>query len=1013
MTTFLQELAQKLLKDHNNDLSQLVVMFPSQRARVFFNDAIGEGTDIPTWQPHYTSIDEIMARASGYTIGDRIKLIVELYKVYLKKFPNESFDRFYHWGEILISDFDMIDKYMINADNLLVNIRDIKEIEADLSYLTDEQKRIIMTFWNSVHSSDNPSEQKLRFLEVWNALPYIYHEYRKVLKKQKIGYAGFIYRTAAERIKLNESIELEPKKYIIAGFNALSESERILFDYISKSEHGAEFYWDYDNYYVTNDKIKKHEAGKFLRDNIYRFPSQSPLSHDNFKAVNKEINVTACVSNIAQVKHISSILQSIPEHERNKNTAIVLTDENLLEPLLHALPEANNINVTMGYPFKNTLAYSFIDTLLTLQSHGRPKDESSLFYHKDVTWTLSHPYITDICPTEARTKATKIRKDRIVTVENRFFADSDILAKLFVKQEKWNALSDYIIDALNTVSKGIIQKYVEAKRAENPEVEVNIADIILSDEDGRAIEHIHLATQEIAEFTHLINDCKNIDESSQTTFEVENISCELFTSILRRHLQTIKIPYDGEPLNGIQVLGILETRNIDFKNVIILSMTDANFPGNHADRASFIPNSLRFAHSMPTPEEHEAMYAYYFYRLLQRAKRIDMLYCSRADDKSTGECSRYIYQLDFESGYTINKNALGVDLSVEEDLTIEIKKGDKEMAILSDYTKDNGDKLSPTALHRYIECPLKFYFATVAKISTSNELTDKIDSLTFGRILHKAMEELYKPCQGKTNPTDKIKKLRNEETIRGVVNDVIKDMLYNNTQVTADDFNGDTQLVRDIIVKYILNGIMRYDVEREDKDYTIITHEKRIPLRYVVNPNLSVNIEGIADRIDLLPNDILQVIDYKSSKAPHLEFSTITNLFHGEVQQRISNIFQTFLYSMILHKTKGKVVSQNIECKDIVPSLYYASRMNNEKYSPLIVNKIPQYDEVTGNKKQQSLHETIEYYSMIANEFEYELNAMLEEIFNKDIPFKQIEDKTACERCDYKKICRQLNEPEF
>ena len=1008
MATFLQELAQKLLKDHDNDLSQLVVMFPSQRARVFFNDAIGESTDTPTWQPHYTSIDEIMVQASGYTIGDRIKLIVELYKVYLKKFPNESFDRFYHWGEVLISDFDMIDKYMIDADNLLVNIKDIKEIEADLSYLTEEQQRIIMTFWSNVHSNDTPSEQKQRFLEVWNALPYIYHEYRRVLKDQKIGYAGFIYRAAADRIKHNGSIELESKKYIIAGFNALSESERILFDYISKSEHGAEFYWDYDNYYVANDKIKKHEAGKFLRDNISKFPSQSPLSHDNFKAINKDISVTACVSNIAQVKHISSILQSIPEHERNKNTAIVLTDENLLEPLLHALPEIDNINVTMGYPFKNTLAYSFIDTLLTLQSHGRPKDESSLFYHKDVTWTLSHPYITDICPTEARNKATKIRKERIVTVENSLFADSDILAKLFVKHDKWTALSDYIIESLNTVSKGIIKKYTK-----DPDVEDNIAEVTLTDEDSRTIEHIHLATQEIAEFTRLINDCKDIKEGEQETFKVEEISCELFTSILRRHLQTIKIPYEGEPLNGIQVLGILETRNIDFKNVIILSMTDANFPGNHADKASFIPYSLRFAHSMPTPEEHEAMYAYYFYRLLQRAKRINMLYCSRADDKSTGECSRYIYQLDFESGYTINKNALGVDLCVEEDLTIEIKKGDKEMAILSRYTDDSEDSLSPTALHRYIECPLKFYFASVAKIRSSNELTDKIDSLTFGNILHKSMEILYEPFQDKKNPMQKIAELRNEEAIKRVVNDVIISELHKTSKITDNDFNGDTLLVRDIIVKYILKGILRHDIERENEGYTIVAREKHIPLRYVVNPNLSVKLEGVADRIDLLSNGMLQVIDYKSSKAPSLEFSTITNLFHGESAQRISNIFQTFLYSMIIYKTRGKMILKDAECKDVVPSLYYASHMSDNKYSPLIVNKIPQYDEVTGKKKPQSLHETIECYSMIANEFEYELNATLEEIFNKDIPFKQIEDKKTCERCDYKKICRQLNEPEF
>ena len=1002
-------------------------MFPSQRARAFFNNAIGENLNTPTWQPRYTTIDEIMERSSGYTIGDRIKLIIELYKVYLKKFPNESFERFYHWGEVLISDFDMIDKSMIDANNLLVNIRDIKKIEVDLSYLSEEQIRIIMTFWNSVHASGTPSEQKLRFLEVWNALPFIYHEYRKELKKQKIGYAGLVYRETAERIKTRkENIELEPCKHIIAGFNALSESERILFDHIAKSAPDTEFYWDYDDYYVSNDNIKKHEAGMFMRRNIKEFPSKSPLSHNNFKDIKKHISVTACVSNIAQVKHIESIIASIPEEERNKDTAIVLTDENLLVPLLHSMPSIKDINVTMGYPLKNTLAYSFVESLLTLQSHSHKRDNSSLIYHKDATWLLSHPYITDICPDEARAKTAKIRKDRLITIEDSLFNDSETLAQLFVKQETWNALSDYIIASLNIVSKGIINKYIDAKRAEvnDANLEVNISDIKLSDEDSRTIEHISLTTQEIAKFSRLIDDCKDVNQTTDTPFKVEDISCSLFTSILRRHLQTIKIPYEGEPLNGIQVLGILETRNIDFKNVIILSMTDANFPGNHSDKASFIPYYLRSAHSMPTPEEHEAMYAYYFYRLLQRAKRVDMLYCSRADDKSTGECSRYIYQLDFESGYEIHKNALGVDLSVEVEPKIVVEKGDKEMAALMSYTDDSNAKLSPTALFRYLECPLKFYFATIAKISTNNELTDKIDSLAFGSILHKAMENLYKtPIFGMKNPQQKIANLCRKKIVEGHVNDAIIEILHKNANITVDDFTGDTQLVRDIITKYIQNGIMRHDINRDG--FTIIASEKEISHRYVVNPNLSVKFKGIADRIDLLPNGMLQVIDYKSSKAPHLEFNSIANLFHGTAAQRISNVFQTLLYSMILNKSdlyfakNGTLISvgdkpnlpadefTKSDGKDVVPSLYYASRMMNKDFSVLLVNKRPK------EPKREETWGPIASYTSVAEYFEQELKTLLEEIYNPDIPFTQTEDKKNCERCDYKKICRQLNEPEY
>lgn len=945
MATFLQELATRLLDNHTNDLSQLVMMFPSLRARAFFNDALLQASDTPIWQPRYTTIDEIMERGSGLIRGERIRLITELFKVYKRHHKEEEFDRFYFWGDMLISDFDMIDKYLVDANMLLRNIKDIKEIEADVSYITPEQERIIR-FWSSIHTNETLSEQKRRFLKVWESLPAIYEEYREELKRLGIGYTGLLYRTTAERIMRGEEIDLDKRRYVIAGFNALSKSEQVLFDYIAKSDMGAEFYWDYDSYYVDNEE---HEAGMFMRDNLKRYCNTEPLSHNNFRELKKQLISNACVSNVAQVKRIKDILMSLPEEQLNKETAIVLTDENLLIPLLHSLSDSvSKVNITMGYPLKNTLIYSFLELLTVLQAHSREKDGVARFYHKDVTWVLTHPFIMDCCGKRASELCDTIIAKRMTTIDSTLFAEDEVLSHIFIKCNDWCELGRYMTSVIETIMQH------------------------LSTDDQTQFEHLHIAAEEIAKTKRSVEEC-NIE-----------MPISIFVSLLRRHLQTVTIPYEGEPLEGIQILGILETRNVDFKNVIILSMTDANFPGNHTEQPSFIPYSLRLAYDIPTPEQHEAMYAYYFYRLLQRAERVNMLYCSRADEKSTGECSRYIYQLDFESPYNIDRRSVGVDLSLDEEKHIEIAKGEREMSMLMRYT-DPATKhsLSPTALFRYVECPLKFYFNSIAHLKSNEELTDKIDALTFGNILHNTMEDLYRGLEGKRDPMKDIKALQKRDIVERAVDKTIANILFNDKEVQTDDFSGDTLLVRDIIVKYILRGILQYDATREG--FTINKVESDILYNYPTSSGLNVKLSGRADRIDTLSDGTIQIIDYKSGNKPHLEFDDMHSLFHGKAVQRISNIFQTFLYSMILHKTQSV---------DTRPSLFYASKMLNEEYSPLITMKAN--DDMS-----------IEYYSLIAEEFESELDATLNELFDPTVPFRQAEDVDACKYCDYNRICRR------
>ena len=933
-------MAERLLERHSGDLSSLVILFPSLRARSFFNSALSSLVTKPTWQPKWTTIDELMESASGLVRGERIRLIAELHNIYVKYHPNEDFDKFYFWGDMLIADFDMIDKYLVDASQLLRNLEDIKELEADVSYLTPEQLRII-SFWKSIGDNDSLSEQKRRFLKIWRSLPAIYTEFRERLASLGFAYTGMIYRTAVERIKSDKEINIPKRRYVIAGFNALSESEKHLFDYLSNSEHGAEFYWDYDNYYTDN---RSHEAGTFMRDNIKQFPAAEPISSDNFTKIEKDIKSVACVSNVVQCKYAAQLLSELDPKKLDKRTAIVLTDENMLIPMLHSLPESvDKVNITMGYPLKITLAHSLVERLMELQAHSRLRDEKGIFYHVDVLGILSHPYIVDSVGKRAEELYANIVSERLTSIEENLFADDEILSVIFRKHNDCLSLAKYLLEVLGLVGSK------------------------LSELDKMHAEYINIAYDEISKTMLSIQQCN------------KEIKGDIFVSLIRRHLQTVTIPYEGEPLEGIQIMGILETRNIDFENVIILSMTDTNFPSDKTGQSSFIPYNLRAAYGLPTPEQHEAMYAYYFYRLVQRAKSVSMLYCSRADDKSTGECSRYIYQLEYESPYTIKHQSVGVDLSVESVEPIVVEKGDYEQQILSRYLKPGGEhSLSPTALFRYIECPMKFYLHSVAKLKPKDEISDTIDALTFGSILHLTMEALYAEFENEPNPMAEIEKKRKRSIVEAAVDKTIQDILH----VDSKSFSGDTILVRDIIIKYIMRGIMRYDAASEG--FTIKGLEKDVACSYPISNGRTVNISGIADRIDILPNNKIQIIDYKSGNTPHLEFNGLSNLFRGPARERISNIFQTLLYAMILNRNEGL---------ESMPTLYFASKMLSDDYSPKILDK------------QNGEH--VECYSSYAEEFENELTTVLNELFDFSTPFKQTEDSDACTFCDFKTICRR------
>ena len=969
MATFIEEVATRIYEKYGDDISSLTMILPSKRARLFFAEALAKVAMRPIWEPSYSSIDDLMCQLSELRKADKLRLVAELHNIY-SKYHKEEFDKFYHWGEVLIADFDMVDKYMVDASQLFSNISDLKEIEADMSYLTAEQIDMINRFWRTLTGEKGEvvenSKAKSRFLTVWRSLGAIYDEFRTRLRELGIGYTGMIYREAVERLEQGEATISSDERYLFVGFNALSKCEKSLLQYMQRNSR-VEFYWDYDRYYTEN---KFQEAGMFIRENIAMFGEEEGISHDNFRNL-RSVNVLSTSSNVAQCQCVVNILEEIASKNNgalDKDTAVVLTDENLLMPLLYALPEkfkkeqrdeSGNvvnpaINVTMGYPLRNTLAYSFVERLLELQKHaGTNKAGETTFYHIDVDGLLAHPYIADVSTSQYDELRAEIVKHRLFQVPVSMLATTPLLQKIFCKTDGWSGLSEYLLTVIDAISNGAGEGEDNASRA----------------------EFLSIAYEAIVKLQNIVHQC-NV-QMPET----------IYRSLVRRHLQAERVPFTGEPLEGLQVMGILETRNLDFKNVILLSMTDNNFPGSRATDKSFLPYSLRYGFEIPTAEHHEGVYAYYFYRLIERAENLYMLYSSASDDKSTGESSRYIRQIEYETDFKIDYTNVGVEVSLSESNDIEVDKSVEVFDKLLRFTRDKA--LSPTAFSTYVKCPLKFYFNVVERLRPEDELEESVDNMTFGNIFHEAADLLYSQTKGAEEPALQLAKLRDEGEVERCVDKAIAKIYFGDKDgVLRHELGGEMLIVRNIVREYLGKNLLNYDIRNNEFSAVVAECDVKMSLPIKVGEaSFVVNMAGRADRIDTLKNGLLRVIDYKTGK-PRLNYNGIESLFHGEpiATKRESNIINTLLYSMMLSHEQGK---------DVRPELYYVGSMVREDYSPRFVETI--------DRKSRLL----DSYSEVSDEFEEEVRNTLCEMFDRTTPFRQCEDDSACRYCDYQTICNR------
>ena len=594
MQSFLQLVAHDLYAKIGNDLSRTVLIFPNKRANLFFNEYLAGESDQPIWSPAAMSISDLFQKLSVQKTGDPIRLVCELYKVFKEETESqETLDDFYFWGELLISDFDDVDKNLVDADKLFSNLQDLKSLMDDYEFLDKEQEEAIQQFFRNF-SIERRTELKEKFISLWDKLGTIYHHYRKNLTELGIAYEGMLYRNVIEQLNTDQ---LKYDKYIFVGFNVLNKVEKEFFRKLQKADK-AIFYWDYDIFYTQ--QIKKHEAGEFINRNLKDFPNELPASYfDSLKKPKKIRYISASTEN-AQARFLPEWIRTTFSSDNEKENAVVLCNETLLLPVLHSIPEeVKNVNITMGFPLAQTPVYSFINAAMELQTNGYRFD-TGRFTYETVSAILKHPYTRQLS-----TKADIIERE--LTKTNRFYPlpselkQDEFLANLFTPRNGIKELCDYLIGLIKDIST-LYRKEGEYNDIFN-----------------------QLYRESLFQSFLKINRLYSLIESGEL-----NIQPHTLKRLISKVLTSSNIPFHGEPAIGMQVMGVLETRNLDFRNLVMLSLNEGQLPKTGGE-SSFIPYNLRKAFGMTTIEHKNAVYAYYFYRLIQRAENITLLYNTSSD----------------------------------------------------------------------------------------------------------------------------------------------------------------------------------------------------------------------------------------------------------------------------------------------------------------------------------------------------------------------------------------------
>jgi CRISPR/Cas system-associated exonuclease Cas4 (RecB family) len=948
MRPILETLANYLSGDGERRLEDTWIVLPNRRSGLFLQRHLAHHSSGVNWSPRIMTINEFISELSGLGEIEPVESVFALYDIYRAEVANpEPLDEFYHWGERMLADFDEIDKYLVDAGMLFRNLLDLKELEDPLAGLDQQQIKFIRQFWAGFHEGGDTSE-KTRFLQIWELLPRLYHGLREKLHSRDCGYQGMQYRQVVEFIDKG-LLEVPEGNVIVAGFNALNGCEKHIFNWLKNQ--GAEFFWDFDHAYLGDPDS---EAGRFMRDNLKSYPPNVELESFRGLGDEKEIRIFELPSDVLQAKTVYRILE-----ENRKvspatctETAVVLCDEELLMPVITSLPDhIEELNITMGYPLKITPLFGFVDALLRMQRNARKgRNGVDQFYHKDVMTVMLHPYF------RGRDGTGEGEIVELINRSNMIYVDRDSLAgelenNIFRKVDGFREMLGYLRE--------IFQQILDKMAGEGPTLQQQL--------DREFIFHmlIHLNKLEIA------------------TGPGKELTAEMFERLFRKIISGVRIPFEGEPLVGLQLMGILETRLLDFKHVVLLSMNEEIMPAGHHPY-TFVPYSIRKAYGMPAREEKDAIYAYYFFRLLQRAEKVDLLFNSGSEGMRTGEMSRYLHQLVFKRGIRIIRP--GMDITAVPVRPLVIQRSEATDAILNGYAGVGASEkyLSPSAINTFMDCSLKFYLRYLAGIGEPEEVLEEIDAAGFGTVVHETVRMLYQELadrkRGVITREDLEDLLQGGSTPRVLRENFIRHHFKGKRTAVIE---GRNMIAYRVMYRY-LEKIIQTDLRIVP--FTLIsaeqTYTQTIPVK-LEQETLRIRLGGKIDRVDKT-GDLIRVIDYKTGNTS-MRFPSLESLFDFESGTRNGAAFQTLLYAWLVEKLHPG--------QQILPGLYAMRELYKPDFDPaLAMGTHPSRIRVGS-------------FSEVEEEFVALLKETLSRIFHPTEPFVQTENLMKCRICDFATIC--------
>lgn len=950
-------------------------VFPNRRSLVFFRKYLGETLaatgDVPMIVPGALTMNDLFFRASGMKQTGRVVLLLELYESYKQvRVSPEPLDEFIFWGDVLLSDFDDVDKYLVDARGLFTNVSDFKGMQDHLSYLTERQREAIEHLLSHFREGDSlkpglgadGTDVKSRFLQIWDLLLPLYTSFNERLADAGLAYEGKAYRSLATRLR-EEAVtdvmgEAFPgvKQFVFVGLNALNECERLLLRRL-RDAHSGEFCWDYCSGAIRDPRNK---ASLFMEANVAEFPQAFDLE----QVIGwPEIKAVSVPSAVGQVKQLPGILSGIADgsyggdlSRLGTDTAVVLPDETLLPHLLNTIPpEISDINVTMGSPMTGSALFTLMNDILAMQLHLRRRDGEWYFYHRQVWSVCANGLFRAALSETGRQIVAKVKSGFRYYIPQSDFSGDPLLETVFraVVTDPTVASAD-TVRALEDYQQTVIALIASAVR-EDPAM---LLELDFSREYYLAVGSLRQRDLPILPVT--------------------------YSRLMVQLVGSSTVPFKGEPLRGLQVMGPLETRALDFRHLVVMSCNEGLFPRRSVS-SSFVPPELRAAFGLPTYDYQDAVWAYYFYRMIQRAETVWLLYDSRTEALKSGEESRYIKQLELHFGVDVQRFVAKASLlSSEEEPPIE--KTEEHVKTIRETF------LSASSLQNYLACPAKFYYYTVCKLKAEDGVSESLDAGMIGNVYHGTMHALYfGPVAMAPDFDMSDAALRAHKMQKSVTREYISEWLGRPEDIRARirslickelhafEVTGRNLVFEGVVLKYVLKTLER-DLELIERSGTQSFEVLGLELKRFWEHD-GFKFIGYIDRMDSVREGELRIVDYKTGRVTDEDIlisddnaRTVVDALFGEDNSKRPKIaLQLFLYDMFVDRDAG---GRRIVNSIYSPARLFVSGVQNVGLSGVFIDLMKE-----------------------------RLSDLLKEIADTSIPFSRTSDKKTCQYCDFKTIC--------